>query len=343
MASISFFEFTFDTTSFVLTKNNQPVALRPKSAALLNLFLQQPNQLINKREIQAELWPNVLVQDHVLFQVVSEIRKIAPEHELIRTQPNAGYLWIAPTIPGKAGKDKVHFFQAASIGLLCLGLVIVVMTSTTPEPIKALPAMNAYNKGVIALSEGNTELALSMFAFSLSQNPQSFESSLMLAESFFLAEKPELALGQLSKLTKEQNLSEYHKLEISNLLSRIYQSQGQIDLAIDTILEGIESQELIAQCTITSLESQLQAFELQVTGGQERALTDILSALGSNKTDKTDLYNVSLETDEPGVNCADLISSERPIEQTDCALPAGWYAGRTQEKLTFLKEGHINT
>ncbi len=49
-------ETTFDTLSFVLTRRGERIALKPKEAKLLALFLQNSDKTLSKSEIFSHLW-----------------------------------------------------------------------------------------------------------------------------------------------------------------------------------------------------------------------------------------------------------------------------------------------
>jgi len=337
MKLIFFFDFTFNTCTFQLSKNGQSVSLRPKTAALLNLFLQHPEQLLSKQTIYQQIWPSVQVQDHVLFQVISEIRKIAPEQELIRTQPNAGYVWVAPLLSGERQKRSAAIYQAACVGLLCGVLSLATWPSKPTDNLTVLPAMSAYNKGVVALAEGHAVEAVDYFEFSLSQNPHSIESSLMLAESLFQANQIQRAKEQLMALTYQYTVNDYTQLEISNLLSRIHQSQGQMDQALDSILQGLEEQELIAQCTAESLELQLSKLEPILTQGHLPSIEDITMELRRKVEDKSHLVADSSKPGEPSIDCAELISADVPINSEMCVEPESLIVSREHELTVALR------
>jgi len=262
----TFIDFSFDMHTFNLTRNQKACRIRPKTAHLLALFLSNPNRLLTKEEIFEAIWGKVQVQDHVLFQVISEIRKLKPEAELIRTQPNAGYVWVAPVLDSKRLKPKHLLATCLTLALVGAGAFYNVATS--PVKPSLLPALSAYSKGIQALDNGDAEQAIEMFHFALTQNPSSEEAALLLAESLFQAKQFEAAQVQVQKIQQNAIVSNYTQLAITDLQSRIYAQRGEVKRATDTMLHGMEDRQQIAQCTIETIEKRLASYSTELTGSQ---------------------------------------------------------------------------
>jgi len=96
MSVYQFYEFQFDSEKYQLSKKGVEVNIRPKTALVLSFLIENRQSIVSKIEIFETVWQSKHVQDHTLFQVISEIRKLTDE-SLIRTQPNRGYQWLAPT------------------------------------------------------------------------------------------------------------------------------------------------------------------------------------------------------------------------------------------------------
>src|SRR5690348_11415986 len=71
--------------------------LRPKSFALLQLFVENAGQLLDRDSIMAAVWPDVFVTDDSITQCVGEIRRAlgGEAAALLRTLPKRGYLLSA--------------------------------------------------------------------------------------------------------------------------------------------------------------------------------------------------------------------------------------------------------
>jgi adenylate cyclase len=91
--------FRLDLAAFQLTRDDQVLALAPKSIDLLALFASQPTSLVTKDAILARLWPDIAVTDNALTQVVSELRQALGDDpsdpKYVQTVPRRGYRFIA--------------------------------------------------------------------------------------------------------------------------------------------------------------------------------------------------------------------------------------------------------
>jgi TolB-like protein/DNA-binding winged helix-turn-helix (wHTH) protein len=86
------FAVDFDRGEFQV--DGEPVALRPKTFALLACLACHPGRLLSKDQLMTAVWPEVVVTDDSLVQCVGELRSaLGPQHQgLIRTVPRRGYM-----------------------------------------------------------------------------------------------------------------------------------------------------------------------------------------------------------------------------------------------------------
>jgi DNA-binding winged helix-turn-helix (wHTH) protein/Tfp pilus assembly protein PilF len=79
--------------------DNARIELQPRVFDALLLFLERQGELLGKRELMQRLWPNVVVEENSLNQVVSQLRKALgekpSEHRFIVTSPGRGYRFVA--------------------------------------------------------------------------------------------------------------------------------------------------------------------------------------------------------------------------------------------------------
>jgi len=98
MQAFRFSNFEFEPLSGRLTRDGQPVALRPQPAALLALLLRNRGRVITKQEILDTVWCDTYVQDQSLFQSIAELRKSlgdsARQPRFVKTVARRGYRWI---------------------------------------------------------------------------------------------------------------------------------------------------------------------------------------------------------------------------------------------------------
>jgi TolB-like protein len=108
-AARTFGRFTLNLDRGALLADGAECTLRPKSFALLRLFVENPGRLINRDEIMATVWPGVFVTDDSIAQCVSDIRRALGDSDqsLLRTLPRRGFLFTLPPsrdpeLPGSA-------------------------------------------------------------------------------------------------------------------------------------------------------------------------------------------------------------------------------------------------
>jgi DNA-binding winged helix-turn-helix (wHTH) protein len=86
--------FDIDIARGELRVEGRPVALRPKTFALLLHLAQNPGRLLSRDELIEAVWRDVIVTDDSLVQCVSELRAaLGSEYQhVVRTVPRRGYI-----------------------------------------------------------------------------------------------------------------------------------------------------------------------------------------------------------------------------------------------------------
>lgn len=87
-----FNEFEFDSTSLLLTKNGEVLAIRHSQAKVLALLLEKAGTVLNKEDILSQVWQNKIVSEQVVFQNISNLRNLFG-NDAIKTFPKLGYQW----------------------------------------------------------------------------------------------------------------------------------------------------------------------------------------------------------------------------------------------------------
>ena len=89
----AFGPFAIDVDRAEVTRDDAPLALRPKTFALLLHLVDRPGKVVGKQELFDAIWPGVVVTDESLTQVVSELRGALGDRDqtLIRTVSRRGY------------------------------------------------------------------------------------------------------------------------------------------------------------------------------------------------------------------------------------------------------------
>lgn len=153
-STMTFGPFALDLRRAELTCAGAPVALRPKTLALLSYFATHPGRVLDKQELLAAVWPGVVVTDDSLSQCVRELRLALGDRAegLIRTVPRRGYVFepAAERAAAAAAGDRRGalrrpvawmVFGVAAAALLAGGAALVVSRGDLPvridEGIKA--------------------------------------------------------------------------------------------------------------------------------------------------------------------------------------------------------------
>jgi DNA-binding winged helix-turn-helix (wHTH) protein/tetratricopeptide (TPR) repeat protein len=76
-------------------QDGEPIKLRPKSFAMLQMFANSGRRVLSKQELIEAIWPNVHVGEDSLFQCIREIRSALGDdrRELVRLISGRGYLF----------------------------------------------------------------------------------------------------------------------------------------------------------------------------------------------------------------------------------------------------------
>src|SRR5260221_2003068 len=90
-----FGEFAFDGAARQVTRNAELVHLAPKAFELLHLLIEERPRAVRKNELMDRLWPDVVVEEANLKNLVGEIRAVLGA-QAIRTVQRYGYAFAAP-------------------------------------------------------------------------------------------------------------------------------------------------------------------------------------------------------------------------------------------------------
>jgi DNA-binding winged helix-turn-helix (wHTH) protein len=109
-----FGDFVFDSDARQLTRGGEAVHLTPKAFDLLALLIEQRPRAVRKSELQDRLWPDVVVEEANLKNLVAEVRA-AIGAKAIRTVQRFGYAFGAPEEARVAARlihaDRVHHLE----------------------------------------------------------------------------------------------------------------------------------------------------------------------------------------------------------------------------------------
>ncbi len=152
-SSLYFGQFTLEPRRAMLARAGVPVALRPKSFALLCFFAAHPGRVLAKEELLAAVWPGVVVTDDSLSQCVNELRAALADRDqhLIKTVPRRGYrfdthvsgtplaaaaLPVPPAPPETAlrtQRNQRFIGIGAALASVLLGATLIALRPSGPE------------------------------------------------------------------------------------------------------------------------------------------------------------------------------------------------------------------
>jgi len=94
-----FAPFVFDRAREQLLRGERPIRLRPKTLALLRLFVDRPGVVVEREEIMRSVWPDAAVTDVVLNVCVAELRRALGDDRAhpryVETVHRRGFRFIA--------------------------------------------------------------------------------------------------------------------------------------------------------------------------------------------------------------------------------------------------------
>lgn len=106
---LRFGEFVFDSDTREVVRGGQPLAISPKTFALLDLLLECRPNAVSRAAIRSRLWPDVHVSEANLANLVVELRSAlgddARRPRVIRTVPRFGYSFRAAARPARAAPE----------------------------------------------------------------------------------------------------------------------------------------------------------------------------------------------------------------------------------------------
>lgn len=107
--SYEFGRFYLDASDRVLKRDQEPVALTPKSFDILLALVENSGQVVEKDDLMKRVWPNTFVEEGNLTQNVSLLRKALGESangpQFIETVPRRGYRFVAEVRPANGVRN----------------------------------------------------------------------------------------------------------------------------------------------------------------------------------------------------------------------------------------------
>src|SRR5215467_10368694 len=100
--------------------DGRPIELTQKALDALHFLVQHPGELLDKSTLIAAVWPNVVVEENNLNQVVSALRRALGDgsggRRFIVTVPGRGYQFVVPVRELRDGASAPPSAAHASAG-----------------------------------------------------------------------------------------------------------------------------------------------------------------------------------------------------------------------------------
>jgi len=112
-------ELVLDTTARTISDLNNSNPIRPKTLELLLYLANRKGKIISKEELLEQLWSDVKVDEGVVFQSITEIRKLLSAPKIILNYPRRGYEFTEALIPLHSDKSltRLHSFIGSKASL----------------------------------------------------------------------------------------------------------------------------------------------------------------------------------------------------------------------------------
>src|ERR1700686_1302709 len=97
---ISFGPFSLVASERLLAKNGAPVELGARALDILIALVSRPNEVVSKKDLLAQVWPDVTVEEYSLRFHIASLRKALGDGKdgarYITTLAGRGYCFVAP-------------------------------------------------------------------------------------------------------------------------------------------------------------------------------------------------------------------------------------------------------
>src|SRR6202162_2354873 len=116
---LSFGPFRLAVSERLLTKDGAPVELGARKVDALLALASRPNEIVSKRDLLAQVWPDVVVEEGSLRFHIAALRKALGDGEggarYITTAAGRGYCFVTPV---SRSRDQDNAPEASVAGFL---------------------------------------------------------------------------------------------------------------------------------------------------------------------------------------------------------------------------------
>jgi TolB-like protein/DNA-binding winged helix-turn-helix (wHTH) protein len=127
---------SFDPLRGELRLGERLTRLRPRSAAVLALLLQEQGRVVGREALMRQVWPDAVVTDDSLAQCIKEIRRaLGPAADRIRTLPRLGYAFA--DVVAEEGAPAIPAAEAAGMAPVAPAAPALADADTSAGPLRA--------------------------------------------------------------------------------------------------------------------------------------------------------------------------------------------------------------
>nr|WP_132955697.1 winged helix-turn-helix domain-containing protein [Rhizobium sp. BK251] len=112
---VSFGPFTLVAKERLLLKEGEPAELGARALDILIALVRRANEVVGKKELMDEVWPDVIVEEGSLRFQVAELRRVlgdGSDARYIATLPGRGYCFVAPLTRSGGNKPASRHSEA---------------------------------------------------------------------------------------------------------------------------------------------------------------------------------------------------------------------------------------
>lgn len=118
-----FSDWTLDLNNYLLFNGEHNVPIRPKTLKLLEYLVSNPQRLVSREEIMANVWQGRCVCDDSLTTSIKELRKILGDtrnkKHFIITRHGLGYQFVQPVKKLENEREPAAIFNISKSYFVC--------------------------------------------------------------------------------------------------------------------------------------------------------------------------------------------------------------------------------
>ena len=154
-ADLRFGSFLLSTSRKVLLEGDRPVRLGSRAYDLLVALVERAGQVVSRRELEALVWPDTVVEETSLRVHVSALRKVLgdghDEARFITNVPGRGYCFVSPVVALPSSHDE-HYYPIPTSHNLPVHLTAMIGRSEPVEQLAALLSERRLQGALLAIS-----------------------------------------------------------------------------------------------------------------------------------------------------------------------------------------------